>query len=80
MFPPNKEKMAASSMILLESAFHQNFFLGTLGSDEVDDVLKILLFVENNVAIGFPPIKFLPFVFSAASVTLICSVVSVITT
>ena len=43
--------MAANSMILLESAAHQCFFLKTLCFEEVDYVLNTSLFVEKNVAI-----------------------------
>ena len=56
MFQSNKEKMAANSTILLESAAHQYFFLETLCFEEVDYVLKTSLFVEKNVVIGFPPL------------------------
>ena len=56
MFQSSKEKMAANSTILLDSAAQQSLFLETLCFEEVDYVLKTSLFVEKNVVIGFPPL------------------------
>ena len=63
MFQSSKEKMAANSTILSESAAHKSLFLGTLCSEIVDYVLNTSLFVGKNVVIGFPPILLLPLFF-----------------